>query len=177
MNFENFIIGWTFFFPGLLFLCKGKKKKTDSKTVYYVVVQPPSPVRLFVTPWTIAHQVPLTSAISRSLLKFTSTGSVILSNSSSSATPFSCPQPFPASGSFLMSWLFTSSGQSIGALASSSSPFNEYSGLISLRIDWFDLLAVQRTLRHHNSKASVPQCSAYYYGPTLTFIHDYVEKP
>ena len=55
---------------------------------------------------------------------------------------------------------------SIGALASSSNPFNEYSGLISLRIDWFDLLAVQETLKsllqHHNSKASVLRCSAFF---------------
>ena len=48
----------------------------------------------------------------------------------------------------------------------SISPSNEYSGFISLRIDWFDLLAVQGTLksplRHHNSKASIPQCSAFF---------------
>ena len=64
---------------------------------------------------------------------------------SSSAIPFSsCPQSFPASGSFPMSQLFTSGGQSIGA---SASPSNEYSRLISFRIDRLDLLAVQRTLK------------------------------
>ena len=58
---------------------------------------------------------------------------------SSSATPFSfCLQSFPASGSFPMSWLFTSGGQSIGASASVL-PMNEYSGLISFRIDWLVL--------------------------------------
>ena len=58
------------------------------------------------------------------------------------------------------------------------SPSNEYSGLISFRIDWFDLLAVEGTLRsllqHHSSKVSILQCSAFFiYGPALTSIHDY----
>ena len=59
----------------------------------------------------------------------------------------------------------------------SISPSNEYSGLISFRIDWFDLLAVQGTLKsllqHHSSKASVLRCSAFFISPTLTSIHDY----
>ena len=58
-----------------------------------------------------------------------------------------------------MSQLFSSDGQSIGTSASSISPSNEYSGLISLKSDWFDLLAVQRTLKsllqYHSSKASL----------------------
>ena len=79
--------------------------------------------------------------------------------------PFSsCLQFFPASGFFLMSQFFTSGGQSIGAF--SFSPSNEYSGLISFRTDWFDLLAVQRTLKsilqHHSSKASILLCSAFF---------------
>ena len=83
---------------------------------------------------------------------------------SSSVVPFSsCPQSFPTSGSFQMSQLFTSGGQSIGV---SASAFKEYSGLISFRMDWLDLLAVQRTLRsllqHHSSKASVLWCSAFF---------------
>ena len=84
---------------------------------------------------------------------------------SSSVSPFSsCLQSFPVSGSFPMSQLFTSGGQSVGASASvlpmniqDSFPFN---------IDWFDLLAVQRTLKsllqHHSSKTSVLQCSAFF---------------
>ena len=71
---------------------------------------------------------------------------------SSSVTPFSCLQSFPASGCFLMNPLFTSGGLSIGN--SASSPSNEYLGLISFRIDWFYLLAVQGTLKsllqHHS---------------------------
>ena len=58
-----------------------------------------------------------------------------------------------------MSQFFTSGGESIGISASASSPSNEYSGLISFRMDWFDLLAVQGTLKsllqHHTSKASI----------------------
>ena len=64
-----------------------------------------------------------------------------------------------------MSWLFQSCGQSTGACFSIS-PSNEYSGLISFRIDWFELLAVQRTLKsllqQHSSKASILQRSAFF---------------
>ena len=64
---------------------------------------------------------------------------------SSSVVPFSfCPQSFLALGSFPTSWLFALDGQENGSFTISSS--NEYSGLISFRIDWFDLLAVQGTL-------------------------------
>ena len=78
---------------------------------------------------------------------------------SSSVVPFSfCLLSFPASGSFQMSQSFASGGQSIG-FSFSISPSNEYSGLISFRMDWFDLLAVQETLKsllqHHSSKTSV----------------------
>ena len=68
---------------------------------------------------------------------------------SSSVTPFSfCLQLPPASGSFPLSWLFTSGCQSIGPSAWASFSSNEYSGMISFRIDWFDLLVVQGTLGH-----------------------------
>ena len=75
---------------------------------------------------------------------------------SSSVIPFSCLQSFPESGSFQMSQLFTWGGQSIGVSASTSVlPMNP--GLISFRMDWLDLLAVQGTLKillqHHSSKA------------------------
>ena len=77
---------------------------------------------------------------------------------SSSVIPFSsCPQSFPASGSFQMSQLFASDGQSIRVSASTISPSNEHPGLISFRMDWLDLLAVQGTLKsrlpYHSSKA------------------------
>ena len=79
-------------------------------------------------------------------------------------------QSFLASRSFPVSLFFASGGQSF-----SISPSNAYLGLISFNIDWFDLLAVQKIhqslLQHHNSKASIIQCSALY-GPTLTSVHD-----
>ena len=83
---------------------------------------------------------------------------------SSSFVPFSsCPQSFPASGSSQMSQPIASGGQSIGVSASTS---NEHSRLISFRMDWLDLLAVQGTLKsllqHHSSKASILQCSAFF---------------
>ena len=65
---------------------------------------------------------------------------------SSSVIPFSCLQSFLESGSFPISQLFTSGGQNIG-VGFSISPSNEYSGLISFKIDWMDLLAVQGTLK------------------------------
>ena len=75
-----------------------------------------------------------------------------------------------------MSQLFASGGQGIGASASKSVLPSEYSGLISFRIDWFDLIAVQGTLKsplqHHSSKASILRLSLLY-GPTFTSIHDY----
>ena len=85
---------------------------------------------------------------------------------SPSVLPFSsCPQSFPASGSFQMNQLFTSGGQSIGVSASTPVlPMNP--GLISFRMDWLDLLAVQGTLKsllqHHRSKASILRCSAFF---------------
>ena len=85
---------------------------------------------------------------------------------SSSVTPFSfCPQSFPAWESFSMSQRFTSGGQSIG-ICFNISLSKEHPGLISFRMDWLDLLAVQGTLKsflqHHSSKASILQWSAFF---------------
>ena len=82
---------------------------------------------------------------------------------SSSVVPFcSCLQFFSESGPLLMSWLFAWGGQ----WSFSISPSNEYTEPISFRIDWFDLLAVQGTLRsllqHHSSKVLILQCSAFF---------------
>ena len=80
--------------------------------------------------------------------------------------PFSsCLQSFTASGSFPVSQFFASVNQ-YWSFSFSISPSSEYSGLISFRIDWFDLLAVQGTpkslLQHHSSKVSILQCSAFF---------------
>ena len=84
---------------------------------------------------------------------------------SSSVVPFSSHlQSFPASGSFPMSQFFASSGQS--SFNFSISPSKQHSGLISFRMDWLDLLAVQGTLKsllqHCSSKASILWCSAFF---------------
>ena len=79
---------------------------------------------------------------------------------SSSAVPFSsCPQSFPASGSFPMSQLFASGGQKYWSFSFNINLSNEHPGLISFRMEWLDLLAVTGTLKsllqHHSSKASI----------------------
>ena len=98
-----------------------------------------------------------------------------------SVVPFSsCPQSLPASESLPMSQLFTWRGQSTGVSAIASflpKEFfpKEHRGLISFRMDWLDLLAVQRTLKsllqHHSSKASILQCSAFF---TVQLSHPYM---
>ena len=89
---------------------------------------------------------------------------------SSSVIPFSsCLQSFPASGSFQMSQFFPMSHikwPNYWSFSLSISPSNKYSGLISFRMDWLDLLAVQGALKsllqHHSSKASILRCSAFF---------------
>ena len=82
-----------------------------------------------------------------------------------SVVPFSsCPQSFPASGSFQMNQLFKVA--KYWSFSFNISPSNEHPGLISFRIDWLDLLAVQGILKsllqHNSSKASILQCSAFF---------------
>src|SRR5574340_592833 len=88
---------------------------------------------------------------------------------------YSCPQSFPASESFPMSQLFTSGGQSIGVSASTSVLPMNIPGLISFRMDWLDLLAVEGTLKsllqHHSSKASILRRSALL---TVQLSHPYM---
>ena len=89
--------------------------------VNVVAVQSLSCVWLFVTPWTAAFQAILSFTISWSLLNTCPSSQLCHPTVSSSVTPFSsCPQSFPASGSFQMSWLFSPNGQSTGASASTS---------------------------------------------------------
>ena len=93
---------------------------------------------------------------------------------SSSVVPFSSYlQSFPASESFLMRlWLFAPGCQKTWSFSFIISPSSEYSGLISFKVDWFDLLAVQGTfsslLQHHSSKASVLWRSIFFAVPAST---------
>ena len=141
---------------------------------HVLVFQPLSHVWLFATPWTAAHQAPLSSTVSPSLLKFIPIESVILSNHLFLCCPLLlCLQSFPASGSFPMSWLFVSSGQSIGASASAPVfPINIQ--------DWFPLeliclisLKFKKLLRVFSSTTvQKSQFFSLLYGPALTSIHD-----
>ena len=110
-------------------------------------VQSFSCVRLFATPWTVAHQASLSFTISWNLLKLMSIELVMPSNHLASIIPFSsCLQYFPASGSFPVSWLFASGGQSIGASASAS--------VLSMNIlGWFPLGAWGREVGLNCSSA------------------------
>ena len=131
----------------------------------YVVVQSLSCVQLFAVLWTAAHYASLSFTISQILLKLMSIEFMVPSTISSSVTSFfSFPQSFPASGSFPMSQFFAPGGQSIRAF--NISPSDEYSGLISFRIDGFDLLSVQGTLKsilqHHSTIASILRRSAFF---------------
>ena len=123
-----------------------------------IVVQLLSHVQLFVTPLTAASQASLSFTISQSFLKLTSIESMMPSNHIILCSLFSCPQSFPASGSFPVSQLFIR-WPKYWSFSFSISPSNEYSGLISFRMDWLDFLEVQGTLKsllqHHNSKASI----------------------
>ena len=85
----------------------------NCQTLQFSWVQSLSRVQLFSTPWTAARQASLSITNSRSLPKFMSIESVMPSNHLILCRPFSCPQSFPASGSFQMSQLFASGGQSI----------------------------------------------------------------
>ena len=117
-------------------------------------------------PHAAAHQASLSFTISRSLLKLTSIEPVMLSNHLILSQPLLLlPLIFPSIRVFSSSQLFVSSGPKYWSFSFSISPSNEHSGLISLRIDWFDLLAVQGTLKSllqpHSSKAWVLQHSAF----------------
>ena len=119
------------------------------------------------TPWTAVCQASLSSTISQSLLRFMS---VELVMPSSHLTPLLSPPPlpsvFPSIRVFSSEWALCISWPKYWSFSFSISPSNENSGLISFRMDWFALLAVQGTLKrllqHHNSKASVLRHSAFF---------------
>ena len=117
------------------------------------------------TPWTAAHQVSLSFTNSRSLLKLMSIELVTPSNHLILCHPL-LPSIFPSIRVFSNESILCISWPEYWSFSISISPSSEYSGLISFRVDWFDLLAVQRTLKslfqHHSSKASILWCSAFF---------------
>ena len=124
-------------------------------------------VQLFVTPWTAAHQASLSITNSQSLLKLMSIKSVIQSNSLILWCPLLLlPSIFPSIRVFSNESVFHIRWPKYWSFSFSISPSNEYSGLISFRMDWLYLLSVQGTLKsllqHHNSKASILWRSVFF---------------
>ena len=139
-------------------------------------VQSLSRVRLFATPWIAAHQASLSITNSRSLLKLMSIESVIPSNHLILCCPLLLLPPIPpiirvfsSESTLCIRW------PKYWSYSLSIIPSNEHKGLISFRMDWLDLLAVQGTLKsllqHHSSKASILQHSAFF---TVQLSHPYM---
>ena len=119
------------------------------------------------TPWTIGYQVSLSFTISQSLIKFMSTEFVMLSNHFILChTLLLLPSVFPSIRVFSNQLALCIRWPKYWSLNFNISPSNEHPGLISFRMDWLDLLAVQGTLKsllqQHSSKASILRCSALF---------------
>ena len=145
---------------------------------WVVFAQSLSCVRLFATPWATARQASLSFTIYWSLLKLISIESTMPSNHLILCRPllllpsiFSSIRVFSNESTLGIRW------PKYWSFSFIISPSNEYSGLISFRIDWFDLLAVQGTLKsllqHQGLKASVLSCSAFFIIQLLYSVHDY----
>ena len=122
-------------------------------------------------PKSAAHQASLSFNISHSFLKHMSIESVMPSNHLILCHPLLLPSIFPRIRVFSSASVLSLMWPKYWSFSFSISPSNEYSGLISFRMDWLDLLAVQGTrknfLQHHNSSVL-----SFLYGPSLTSIHD-----
>ena len=135
-----------------------------------------SRVRLFETPWTAAHQASLSIIISQSSLKLMSIESVMPSNHLSLCRPLLLPPSiFPSIRVFSNESALCIRWSNYWSFSFSINPSNEYSGLISFRIDWRGLLVVQGTLKsllqHHSSQVSILWCSAFF---TVQLSHPYM---
>ena len=147
------------------------------ETFKFSSVQSLSHVRLFATPWTTACQVSLSISNSRSLLKLTSIELVMPSSHLILCRPLLLlPSIFPSIRVFSNESALCTRWAKHWSFSFNINPSNEHPGLISFRMDWLDLLAVQGTLKsllqHHSSKASILWHSAFF-TIQLTSIHDY----
>ena len=156
---------------------KKEKKKSDGNILNFfsaeksnirdvVIVQLPSHVWHCFTPWIASCQASLFFTISQNLLKLMSIESVMLSTHPILCHPLLLlPSIFPSIRVFSIELALWIRWSKYWSFSFSISPFNEYSELISFRIDWFDLLVIQVVLKsilqHHNLKASILQCSAF----------------
>ena len=136
-----------------------------------------SQVRLFVTPWTIAHQASLPITNSRSSFRLTSIESVMPSSHLVLCRPLLLlPSVFPSIRVFSNELALHIRWPKHWSFSFSISFRKEYSGLISFRIDWFDILAVHGTLDSSPTpkfKSINSSALSFLYGSNLTFIHDY----
>ena len=122
------------------------------------------------TEWTAVHQTSLSITNSQSLLKLMSIESLVPSNPSNHFILYCplllLPSIFPSIRIFSNESVLRIRWPKNWSFSFSISAFNEYSGLISFRMDWLDLLAVQGTLKrllqHHSSKVLILQCSAFF---------------
>ena len=138
-------------------LHSGRENQVFSQN--WIVVQSLSHVQLFVTPWTAAHQTSLSFNVSLSLLKLMSIESVMPFNHLILCCPLLLlPSIFPSIRVFYSESALHIRWTKYWRFRFSINSSNEYSGLSSFRIDWFDVFAAQGTLKsllqHHNSKAS-----------------------
>ena len=132
--------------------------------------------QLFETPWATAYQAFLSLTISQSLPKFMSIELVMPSNHLILCHPLLLlPSTFPSIRVFSNESVLHIRWPKYWSFSISICPFNEYSGLLSFRMDWLDLLAVQGTLKsllqHRSSKASILWCSAFF---TVQLSHPYM---
>ena len=142
----------------------------------HIVIHLPSHIRLLVTPWTIAHQASLSLTISRSLPKFMFIALVMPPSHLILWHPLLLlPSIFPSIRDFSNESSVHIRWTKYWSFSFSISPSSEYSELISLKIDWFDLFAVQGTFRsllqHHSSKVSILWLSAFF---TLQLLQPYL---
>ena len=140
---------------------------TEYLNIFFSSVQSLSHVWLFATPWIEARQASLSITNYQSLLKLMSIESVMPSNQLILCCPLLLqPSIFPSIRVFPNESVLHIRWPKYWSFSFSISPSNDYSGLISLRIDWLDLLAVQGTLKnllqHHTSKASILLGSAFF---------------
>ena len=164
-------------FPGLktasLSLCLPVGDREGERTVFFLFiiccenVQSLSRVRLFVAPWTAAHQASLFFTVSRSFLKLMCIESVMPSKHLILCHPLLLlPLIFPSIRVFSNESALYIRWAKYWSFSFSINLSNEYSGLVSFRIDWFDLIALQRTLKgllqHHSWKVSILQCSDFF---------------
>ena len=140
-------------------------------------VQSLSRVRLFATPWIAARQASLSITNSRSSLRVTSIKSVMPSSHLILCRPLLLPPIPPSIRVFSNESTLRVRWPKYWSFSFSIILSKEIPGLISFRMDWLDLLAVQGTLKsllqHHSSKASILQRSAFFHSPTCTSIHDH----